>query len=145
MYVYDTANLFGRYSVWNDFVCQVYIYYSRVMRAIVCRQCSFSAADSIGVGRRWTPKMSARPPSSGRGTTTLRDNLPGRVRAGSNTCRQLNVHFVKYMLVWIDPCCSPECHTVFAEPACLDQSRTRTSGKAAGCCSRLTSSIQSWK
>jgi len=35
--------------------------------------------------------MSARPASSGKGTTTLRDNRPGLVRAGSNTCITANM------------------------------------------------------
>ncbi len=40
----------------------------------------------MGVLRRCTARMSARPASSGKGTTTLRDNRPGLVRAGSSTC-----------------------------------------------------------
>ena len=40
----------------------------------------------MGVVRRCTARMSARPPSSGKGTTTLRDKRPGLVRAGSSTC-----------------------------------------------------------
>ena len=40
----------------------------------------------MGVLRRCTARMSARPASSGKGTTTLRDKRPGLVRAGSSTC-----------------------------------------------------------
>ena len=49
-------------------------------------QSSLSASDSMGVLRRCTARMSARPPSSGKGTTTRLDRRPGLVRAGSSTC-----------------------------------------------------------
>ena len=47
---------------------------------------SLSASDSMGVLRRCTARMSARPASSGKGTTTRLDRRPGLVRAGSSTC-----------------------------------------------------------
>ena len=43
---------------------------------------------AMGVLRRCTAIMSALPCSSGRGTITRLDNLPGRVNAVSSTCRQ---------------------------------------------------------
>lgn len=49
-------------------------------------QNSLSASESMGVLRRCTARMSARPVSSGRGTTTRLDRRPGLVRAGSSTC-----------------------------------------------------------
>lgn len=56
----------------------------------ICRlQSSLSASDSMGVLRRCTASMSARPASSGKGTTTRLDRRPGLVRAGSSTCTHI--------------------------------------------------------
>ena len=68
------------------------------MRAICRRQKSLSAGETMGVVRKCTARISARPASSGKGTTTLLDRRPGLVRAGSNTCININVYITLYMM-----------------------------------------------
>ena len=60
---------------------------SPVSLEMTCAASAFSAAEIMGLGRKCTLRMSSRPWRSGRGTTTLRDRRPGRVRAESSTCR----------------------------------------------------------
>ena len=60
---------------------------SPVSLEMTCAASAFSVAEIMGLGRRCTLRMSSRPWRSGRGTTTLRERRPGRVRAESSTCR----------------------------------------------------------
>ena len=74
-----------------------------VLRAIT----SMSTSSSIFLSRRWTFRMSRRPFTSGRSTTTWRSKRPGRRSAGSS----MSGRFVAAMRIMPEPASKPSIST----------------------------------